>query len=223
MAQDVPPAVPVGGVEAQQLESSLVNTQDILDLFDGRFTVLELYAGFPCDSCKEQKHIIREAAKRTDMIALTCYAGAGIDNPDTLSLPICQTRSAEYEGALDMPAVVFDRSLLIANGQNTHMSEVREYPIPLPISFDGNGLAEIMLPNLSPDTYKIWLFVYADKEVGGVRHPNVVTKAGYLGGWDGRAKALKYRPKLEKGSKGYAILVQHSLFHNIIAAAKFER
>lgn len=223
VAQDVPPAVPVGGVVAQPLESKLVSSQDILELFDGRFTVLEFYARFPCRSCAEQEHIFRAATKRQNMVALNCYAPSDVEHEQSLALPICQTRSAEYERALGMPAVVFDRALLIANGQKTHFSEVIDYPKPLAISFDGQGQAEIELPNFAPDTYKIWLFVYADKEVDGVRYPNVVTKAGYLGGWDGRAKILRYKPKLEAESKGYTILVQHSLNQKIIAAAKFER
>ena len=204
--------------------------------------VLELFSTQACTFCPKADALMEHFMDRKDIIALSCHVDYFDVEQGSLALPICSTRQVNYEGSLDIgpkytPQMVFNgrvdaigyREQEVLRGINQARSAAI---IPLSVYKNEDDTFLLSLPSAQTGTYKVWLFVYEPpvdhviqsgaNKGKAMTYYNLISKAGYLGAWDGRAKALKFNPKLADMSKGFVVIVQDNANNHIIAATKFE-
>ena len=247
---DVPPPVPVTAVDVEKLplpdkepkKTNSIDTGNISkeenteilfsegNIKDG-IIVLELFSKQNCPACLKADAVIEPYRNNPDIIALSCHISSlHKKEKSSFSLPFCNTRHAAYKTALRDNIDAIPR--IIVNGRHSTIAKlspkqaVESPPTRAEIMSEENEPYEIALPELPAlqdnQSYKIWLMVY-DKphKTEEVTYYNIVSKVGFLGKWNGAAKKLKFNPKLEDKSKGFAILVHHPESEHIVAAAKY--
>tara|TARA_R110002095_G_scaffold127694_1_gene110713 strand:- start:1488 stop:2351 length:864 start_codon:yes stop_codon:yes gene_type:complete len=206
------------------------------------FYVLELFSSQACTFCPRADAMMATYAAQPSMIALSCHIDYFDVKEGSLALPLCSVRQKSYELTLDIGPKYTPQ--MVVNGQYDAVgylpkeiaaafAKVRSAPVsPLNVEALVGGLYRAKLPDVAADKYSIWLFVYdaphsvlvKDGGNAGKRltYYNVVSKAGFLGSWDGKAKDLKFDAKLDPQAKGFALLVQSTTNNAIILAAKVE-
>ncbi len=206
------------------------------------FYVLELFSSQACTFCPKADAMMEAYASQPHMIALSCHIDYFDVKAGSLSLPVCSARQGAYELSLGggpkyTPQMVVNGRVDAIGYLPKKIAEafavVRKSPISaLPIERISGGLYRADLPALAADQYNVWLFVYQKPKTVSVKdggnkgksltYYNVVSKAGFLGKWDGGARALKFDAKLNKESKGFALLVQRASDNDVVLAAKVE-
>lgn len=206
------------------------------------FYVLELFSSQACTFCPKADAMMKAYANQPHMIALSCHIDYFDVKAGSLSLPICSARQGAYELSLDIGPKYTPQ--MVVNGRVDAIgylpkeiakafAQVRRSPITsLPVERISGGLYRANLPAIEAGQYNVWLFVYQQPKTvavkdGGNRgknltYYNVVSKVGFLGKWDGAAKALKFDAKLNEDSKGFALLVQRASDNGVVLAAKVE-
>ncbi len=205
--------------------------------------VLELFTTQACTFCPKADEAMKGFLAHDDVIALSCHVDYFDVQEGSLSLPICSTRQIAYEKSLNIGPKYTPQ--MVMNGRydaiGYHEGEVslalkkaNKSPFTsVSIREQANGLFSFVLPYVSVGEYKIWLFVYEmpihHKITDGANlgkdmtYYNVISKAGFLGAWNGQPKVIQFNPKMGATSKGFAVLVQDAQSNHILIAGKFER
>ena len=206
------------------------------------FYVLELFSSQACTFCPKADELIKAYIDQPYMIALSCHVDYYDVIDGALSLPICSARQNKYELSLDIgpkyiPQIVVNGQYN-ATGYLTHeiaaaFKQARPEPItPITVERLGKKLYQAKLPDREEGKYHVWLYVYEKPKTVKVKdggnigktltYYNLVSKAGFLGVWNGAAKDLKFDAKMGDDAKGFAIMVQDPFTNQIILATKVE-
>ncbi len=204
--------------------------------------VLELFSSQACTFCPKADAMIKAYIDQPYMIALSCHVDYFDVKEGARSLPICSARQNSYEESLNIgnkyiPQMVVNGKYNATGYLTNEIAKAFKLARPNPISSisvrRGKGrLYSAILPDIEAGQYNIWLFVYENPltikvQEGGnagkmLTYYNLVSKAGFLGSWDGAAKELKFDAKLGKNSKGFALIIQNIITNEIALAAKME-
>ncbi len=207
----------------------------------GELKVLELFSTQACTFCPKADNLMKQLVKRPNLIALSCHIDYFDVAEGSLALPICSTRQKAYETSLGVgpkytPQMVVNGRYdaigyllteldeALAHAEATKISEIKIKKVE-------NSLFTLEMPEDQIGAYKTWLLVFdkphAIQVASGANrgkemtYYNVVSKAGFLGAWDGKSKTLKFDAKMDDKSKGFAILTHDESTNHIIAAGQF--
>ncbi len=204
-------------------------------------TVLELFSTQACTFCPKADALMKQLIKKKNLIALSCHIDYFDVAEGSLSQPICSTRQIAYEGALNAgpkytPQMVINGrydaiGYLVSELDDAFLQAQKTTLEKIKVKKIKNKNFELTLPDLALAEYKIWLVVFdnprtimvADGANRGkeMTYYNIVSKAGFLGNWNGNGKPLKFDAKMDDMSKGFAVLVHDAKTQHILAAGQY--
>ena len=166
------------------------------------------------------------------VIALSCHVDYFDVKEGTLSRPICSSRLKSYEAFLKgMPKYT---PQMIINGRYDAVGYLPDkieiafdhaynYPVK-PVVIEHVGFEfewpvyYVLLPEIRKGRYQLWLIAYDFPRSLTVRgganlgknmtYYNTVSKAKFLGSWNGESKNITIDEKLPEETKGFAFIVQ---------------
>jgi hypothetical protein len=213
----------------------------------GGFYVVELFTTQACPFCPKADAMMETYSALSHVIALSCHIDYFDVKEGSLSLPICSARQERYETFLKgqskyTPQMVvngrYDAVGYLSDKIAQAFSDAHGYPVE-PLLVMPNDLEEagrpsyhVELPQKDAGRYQIWLIAYDMPRVLTVKsganagknmtYYNTVSKAEFLGGWDGQSKEVTIAAKFLENTKGFAFLVQDIDTGAIIMAGKNE-
>ncbi len=233
----------------EETEEPKIRTQAVREIYD-TITLMELFSSQYCAVCPGADRLLSQYINRPDVIALSCHTNAEPRNANNLALPFCASRQSTVNSLLNLgsgyvsqlmingkyDALGFDAEDVAKTIAIAQEDQEIEPVIKLTIEKQSNNIFSVTLPDLTAagtqQSYKIWLVSYDDpktiKVERGVNtnktftYNNIVSKAGFLGQWNGASKTLHFDPKITAETKGFAVLVQNEARAHIAAAAKYE-
>jgi len=232
--------------EAEKPEARM---QELRETY-GAVTMMELFSSQYCAVCPNADQLLSQYINQPDIIVLSCHTNAEPRSLNNLALPFCASRQSTINSLLNLGSGYV--SQLMVNGKYDALGfdaedvaktiaiakEDQEFEpvIKLSIEKQSNNIFSITLPDLSTaqtgQSYKIWLVSYDKQKTIKVQrgvntnktfaYNNIVSKAGFLGQWNGVSKTIHFDPKITRETKGFAVLVQNETRAHIAAAAKYE-
>ena len=211
------------------------------------FYVLELFTTQACPFCPKADAMMKTYSSLSHVIALSCHVDYFDVLYGSLSLSICSARQKRYESFLNgmpkyTPQMVvngrYDAVGYLPDKMAKAFKQAHEYPVDLltviPQDKEQTDLPSyrVALPKRDNGNYHLWLIAYdqpnnltvmdganAGKEMV---YYNVVSKAEFLGSWNGRPKEVTIETKIPENTKGFTILVQDIDTGAILMAGKNE-
>lgn len=211
--------------------------------------IVELFSSQACVFCPKADQFLGELAQQENLIALDCHVDYFDVKLGALSIPFCSSRQASYETVLRAgpkytPQMVINGRYDVVGYRKADVLRALEKAAQdklqtVQILKSGSGelfdavFADLPLSSEAAlQELKIWLLVYdtphhikvAEGGNGGkeMTYTNIVSSAGYLGVWNGKAKHLRFDAKLREDSKGFAILAQDQTTGEIFAAGQYK-
>lgn len=206
------------------------------------YYVLELFSTQACTFCPKADAFMEAYADYQHVIALSCHVDYFDVNEASFSLPECTKRQVSYEKSLDI-GPKYTPQMVVNGDQNAigyspasiqvAFNNVRKHSVP-PFMIDrlSKDTYRANLPDVTEGEYNVWAFMYDKPKTQVVRdggnvgkrmtYYNVVSKAKFLGAWQGASKKITFETKTNESTKGIAILVQRADDNQIILASKAE-
>jgi len=211
------------------------------------FYVLELFTTQACPFCPKADAMMETYSSLSHVIALSCHVDY-FDVPEgSLSLPICSARQKRYEAFLKgspkyTPQMVvngrYDAAGYLSDKIAKAFKQAHNFPVGL-LTVEPVEPAESKPPTYRVELlkrdegrYHLWLIAYDQPHPLTVRgganagkdmvYYNVVSKAEFLGSWDGQPKDLTIETEFLENTKGFAFLVQDVDTGAILMAGKNE-
>lgn len=210
--------------------------------------VVELFTSQGCSSCPKADAVLAQIAAKPNVIALGCHVTYWdqIGWKDTLALPLCTQRQAEYAQFLGRGAHVYTPQMIVNgaaqfNGGDRNAAETviqsggGQVVLPINITPEGEAGLRIQLPYLPvrpSGAARLLIFSYKNQsdvaissgENGGrnisYTHPVLALDEGEE--WAGNARDVSFTPS-NAAADGYAVIAQDAETGRIIAAGKITR
>ena len=198
------------------------------------FYVLELFTTQACPFCPKADSMMETYSALSHVIALSCHIDYFDVQKGSLSLPICSTRQKRYESFLKgqpkyTPQMVvngrYDAVGYLPDKIAKAFKHAHEYPVGMlmvwPQEAGQSNLPtyRVELPGTNEGRYHLWLIAYdtphdvkvSDGANAGknMTYYNAVSKAEFLGSWDGQPKEVTFEGRFGENTKGFAFLVQN--------------
>ena len=206
------------------------------------YYVLELFSTQACTFCPKADGFMKAYSDYQHVIALSCHVDYFDVKEGSLSLPECTKRQKSYEQTLNA-GPKYTPQMVVNGDQNAigyspasiqvAFNNVRKHSVPpFLIERMGKDIYRANLPDITEGEYNVWAFLYDKPKTQVVRdggnagkrmtYYNVVSKAKFLGDWQGTSKKITFETKVGENTKGIAILVQRKEDNTIILASKAE-
>ena len=229
--------------EKEETEDYLAQPLKPVILQDNVFYVLELFTTQACPFCPKADAMMEAYANRPDVIALSCHVDYFDVQQGSLSQPICSSRQMRYEASFKgtpkyTPQMVinggYDAVGYLPDKITQAFEKAQEHPVrSLEVSpVKETNFYHVILPDYDEGRYHIWLVSYNQPHLLKIQdganagrdivYYNVVSKAEFLGSWDGHSKGFEFEVKLLKQAKGFTVFVQEVETGSILMASKNE-
>lgn len=205
--------------------------------------VLELFTSQSCSSCPPADRVLREQAKKKNIIALSCHVTYWnhLHWKDTLSQELCTKRQRQYVRSLNArgpytPQIVINGRYELVGSRGRKVENIVEGKNNHIHSIDLKKVShnlEMTLPEMKTGRYLLLLVSYGEDHTQDipsgenrgrtVSYTNPVNTIKVLGSWDGKMKTLNHDISQYGDDGGVAVLVhQTNEVGPIVAAGKLD-
>ena len=207
------------------------------------FYILELFTTQACPFCPKADAIMETYANRSDVIALSCHVDYFDVQQGSLSQPICSSRQMRYESSFKgtpkyTPQMIvngrYDAVGYLPDQITQAFKKAQQHPVtPLEVNpVKETNLYHVILPDYDEGRYHLWLVLYDPPHLLKIQdganagrdivYYNVVSKAEFLGSWNGHSKNFEFKVELSRQTKGFTVFVQDTETGSILMAGKNE-